>query len=319
LALLKKSAAAPQKGSIIVLTNAGYAEVNGTATQGALDGLTTVTGASRGRNTLIEINSSSRTPLWFAVFDRASGLCAYLELDPSEATKWAVDAAKISAVFAIEAIERIDANHLFQNASEYEAKFNRRIFGGNEFRIVTIANAVAAGAPAYVIRTIEYHNHFCPGVTSGILMALYVKNNFSAGKSGYFVHTLEPWCKEDALMLLLNATPATESYAVSYPADADKAARSQEAKNASTIIYRKNEKSNRWEGLVLAFEWPDTACPKRGGVTDKLCADLWYLGRLGKPEEFVKVVKRFELPDGISPKDWTKPGTDPLRKLGLAK
>jgi formylmethanofuran dehydrogenase subunit E-like metal-binding protein len=224
------------------------------------------------------------------------------------------------ALFSISATERIDAAHLFQHAAEYEAKFSNKVFGGNDFRIVTIANAVAAGAPPYLIRTVEFHNHYCPGITSGILTALYIKAHFPSPKSGYFVHALEHWCKEDALMLLLNASPATGSYAVSYPSEAEKAARTKEAKDAGTIVYRQDDKTKKWQGLVLSFEWAETSCGKKGnGVIDKLCADLWYLERIGKPENFVKIIKTFELPDGVAPKDWVRPGTDPLKMLGLAK
>lgn len=311
----------PSPGSLIVMTNAGYAEANGASTQGTLDGLASITGASRGKNTLIEINSGSWTPLWFAVFDKGSGYCAYLEPDPAEIAKISAGPKKFSAaLFSIAAIERIDAAYLYTHASDYSAKFKNRIFGGNEFRIVSIANAVAAGAPQYVVRTLEAHNHFCPGVTSGILMARYVRTHFPSPKSGYFVQSLDPYCKEDALMLLLQATPATKSYAVIYPGDADKKSIVPKARNASTIVYRKDSASGRWKGLVLGFEWGSPSCPETGNsIVDKVCADLWYLKRLGNPEDFVKVIREFELPAGVSPEDLTRPHAQPLKAIGLSK
>lgn len=72
--------------------------------------------------------------------------------------------------------------------------------------------------------------------------------------------------------------------------------------------------------MVLGFEWAGTSCPKTGnGIIDKLCDDLWYLERMEKPEDFVKVIKAFELPDGISPRDWARPGLNPLKMLGFIK
>ncbi len=319
--IAKASSSKPSKGNMIVMTNAGYAEVNGSCTQGSLDGLASVTGVSRGKNTLVEISSSSWTPLWFAVFDKVSGFCAYLEPKPAEAAK-PTEGSKIffPALFAVAAAERIDAEYLFTHASEYNAKFKKRVFGGNEFRVISIANGVAAGAPEYVVRTFKVHNHYCPGVTSGILMAQYVKNHFPSPKTGYFVQALDPYCKEDALMLLLNATPATKSYAVIYPTDSDKKAAVAEAKNASTIVYRKDHETGRWKGLVLGFEWASTSCPKTGvDIVDKVCADLWYLKRIGKPEDFVKVIKEFDLPEGVAPEDLTRPHANPLKAIGLAK
>lgn len=66
-------------GNHIVLSNAGYAEVNEQTTMAALDGLSEVIGVSRGANTLVEVHSAPRAPLWFAVFNKKNRL---LRLSP---------------------------------------------------------------------------------------------------------------------------------------------------------------------------------------------------------------------------------------------
>jgi len=306
---MKKAGAKPQKGDIIVLTNAGYAEVNGGATQGALDGLAEVTGAVRGNNTLVEIHSSPWTKLWFAVYDKRSGLCSYMESSLSG-----------DGAFDVQALEKIDFAHLSSHAEQYKTKFDKKVFGGNEFRIVSIVNAVVEGAPSYAVRAFEFHDHYCPGVTSGIMMAGYLKKNFPpVSGSDYFVQAIQPWCKEDALMVLLNATPGKGGYSVNYPTDADLERLLPEVKDASTVVYRKKKDGKIWEGIVIAFKWAeDTQCPETGnGIVDKVCTDLWYLKRIEHPEEFITVVKSFELPEGVSPKDWAAPGVNYMEKLGL--
>lgn len=309
---MQLAGAAPAAGKMVVLTNAGYAEVGGASTLGALDGIAAPAGVSRGRGTLLEIQSAPWKPLWFAVYDPASGFCAYLEVDAA--------AFSNAAPFGCISLERIDATHLYRHAESWQAKFDARVFGGNEFRIIAIANAAAAGAPACALRVFEFHDHYCPGVTSGILMAEYVKSRFPAGKSGYFVHAVEPWCKEDALMVLLNVTPGKRGYAVSYPNASDKAAKAPEARGAATIVYRQDDATGRWEGRVLGFQWAETDCPKTGsGLIDKLCMDLWYLARLDRPGDFVQVIKTFQLPEGVTPRDWARPGVDPLEKLGFIR
>jgi hypothetical protein len=121
-------------------------------------------------------------------------------------------------------------------------------------------------------------------------------------------------------MVLLNATPGKKSYAVTYSSKEDIARRVPDAQNASTIIYRKSEESARWEGLVLGFEWAKTSCSTTGNsIVDKLCDDLWYLEHMDNPEKFVTVIRKFELPEGISPSDWARPGVDPLQMMGLTK
>jgi formylmethanofuran dehydrogenase subunit E-like metal-binding protein len=321
LRLLDKAAATPCKKNLVALTNAGYAEVALSSTQGALDGLTEVAGVSRGRNTLVEVHASFDSPLWFAFFDKDSGYCAYLQVDPTAAVKVAGGPSPLSGeLFDVKTTQRIDAAYLYRHAADPDAPWTGTPFGGNAFRIITIANAVAAGAPADLVRAVEFHDHFCPGVTSGLFMARYLKKHFPPGKGGYFVQAVQPWCKEDALMVLLNATPGKGGYAVRYPTPGENARRLAEAQNASTIVYRENPQGTGWEGVVLGFEWAQTSCAKTdNGMVDKLCADLWYLERLNATEDFIKVIKRFTLPDGVAPKDWARPGVDPMQKLGLMK
>lgn len=318
---IEESGAVPEKGNLIVLTNSGYAEVGDTPTQGALDGLSAVTGATRGRNTLVEVHSAPWTPLWFAVYDKISGYCSYLEIDDGvEVGTGGGSQVQGTPLFKRNAVARIDAEYLYAHAEEYNTKFQEKIFGGNEFRIVTIANAVAAGAPADTVRAFEFHDHYCPGVTSGILIANYLKKHFPAGDGGYFIQSVSPWCKEDALIAILNTTHGKKGYAVYYPSDEDMAGRTTEAASADTIVYRENASAEKWEGLVIGFKWAATSCPETGNsYVDKLCSDLWYLERVKAPEEFVGVVKRFELPEGTIPTDWARPGVDPLEKLGMLK
>ncbi len=313
IALISKTASKPEKENLIVLTNAGYSEPGGDATQGALDGLVSVTAAGRGRNTLVEIHSDPWTPLWFAVFDKGSGYCTYLEINNKVHDTAAED------FFINISVERIDADYLYDHAKEYNDKFDKKIFGGNEFRILTIANAISEGAPSYVVRSFEFHDHYCPGVNSGILMANYLKKNFPPDDKGYFIQSVTPWCKEDALQVMLNVTAGKKSYSLYHPSDSDIAARKSEFKDVSTIAYRHNKKSNQWEGIALSFVWADTKLPSTGnGLIDKVRDALWYLDYLDKPEDFVKVIKSFELPEDVTPEEWARPGVDPMEKISNA-
>ena len=317
---MKKAGAAPERGNIIVVTNAGYAEVNGSSTQGALDGLAGISGASRGKNTLVEIHSAPWVKLWFALYDRASGLCSYMEVNPGVTGYPAENLKTRSAdLFNFQALEKISFEYMNAHADEYASKFENKIFGGNEFRVISIVNAIAEGAPTQAVRAFEFHDHYCPGVTSGIMMAGYIKGHFSpdAGDD-YFVQAVDPWCKEDALILLLNATPGKGAYAVNYPSDSDLERLPPEVRDASTIFYLKDNKTGKWKGFILAFEWADTGCDKSGNsLIDKICADLWYLKHIDKPGNFVKVVKRFELPEGVEPDDYARPGINPMEELEL--
>jgi hypothetical protein len=71
----------PRSGDFIALSNAGHSEVNGRATQAALDGLSSIVKVSRGNYSMVEIQSRAELPLWFAIFHKGSGICTYLEVD----------------------------------------------------------------------------------------------------------------------------------------------------------------------------------------------------------------------------------------------
>ncbi len=322
VAMIKQKNSAVKSENLIAMTNAGYAEIRGQSTMGYIDGLTMVTHTRRGNHTLLEIHSHYDAPLWCAVYDKHSGNCAYLQFDSA---KIFGDIQKVPAseMFAVAAVERIDAEHLYANAEASNKKFADKIFGGNEFRIVTILNAVAKDAPAYAVRAFEFHDHYCPGVTSGIVMVNYVKKHFPLTPGGsYFVQSVQPWCKEDALITLLNATPGKRGYSVLYSTEADRAAWKEEAKQAATIVYRQDSATKKWDGIVLGFDWDrDTGCPDYGkrSILNKLCQDLWYLEKMDQPEDFVKVIKTFEVPEGQTPRDWAKPGADPMKLLKLAE
>lgn len=323
----------PGIGLPVVLTNAGYAELNGSSTEGCLDGLKEITHATRGKNTLLEIHSRYDDALWFAVYYPGNGMCAYMEVNPDAVPKLfanvdsgsyyqiAVDinAVELSELFSIMSAENIKPENLYADTAFYDDKFNtQKVFGKNAFRVVTIANAAAYGAPHYAVKAFEFHDHYCPGITSGIMMASYIKKNFP--RTSYFVQGINPWCKEDALMVILNATPGKSGYAVTYPTAEDTAKWKEGFEGAATIIYGQNKTTDKWEGKLLSFTWAEGVCSEYSvSIINKLCMDLYYIDHLNEPELYVKVLKEFELPEGETPKDWARPGVDPMKKLGLVE
>ncbi|WP_419655692.1 hypothetical protein Dvar_47890 [Desulfosarcina variabilis str. Montpellier] len=316
--MLKEQVSWINSKDLIALSNAGYAEVYSEVTMGALDGLSRTLGVSRGNNSLVEIHSAAGKDLWFAIYHQRSGYCVYLQVDPDALNSGlGYGQGDRQSIFSIAVIEQINAAHLFENAELYAEKFSNSIFGGNEFRIVTICNAVAKDAPAYAVRSFEFHDHYCPGVTGGILMAQYIKGFYPIDNGGsYFVQGVSPSCKEDALMVMLNTTPGKKGYSVTFPTDEDIAAWPEWAQTARNVIYWKETSSSPWIALVLEKLSADTGCPDYGNsVLTKLCSDLWYLDRLDQPEEFITVLKEIELPEGAEPKDYARPGVDPILLL----
>jgi formylmethanofuran dehydrogenase subunit E-like metal-binding protein len=153
-------------------------------------------------------------------------------------------------------------------------------------------------------------------------MANYAKKFFTRSETeSWFVQGVQPWCKEDALMVMLNATPGKSGYGVTYSTASDRAA--WDYPNAATIIYHKNATDTQWQGIVLSFAFRDgqtTGCAKYTDATiNKLCADMWFLEKLDDQdtiETLIKVERKFKLPAGKQPKDYAAPGVDVMKEVG---
>lgn len=303
----------------VVVTNAGYAMPEGHSTQGCLDGISEATGATVGASTLISLQARFDQPLWFGIYVPESGMCAYLEYDNASAA--GVLAGKTTPVAAATSqVARIDADYLFAHEEEFSARMKEGLFGGNAFRLITTANAAAMGCDNEALRSIQVHDHFCPGVSSGVVLANYVRHNLVASPdTKVFVLTIKPWCKEDALTTLLNATPGKRSYGVLYPAKDQDADWPEALKKACTIFFTKTG-DQPWRGHMLGFDFDRvrTACADKSFknmVLSKLYMDIWFMENMDKAETMVEKLKEFELEPGKTPKDYLRPGTELIGML----
>ena len=305
----------------IVLTNAGFARPGEHSSRGCLDGLAQATGTSVGASTLLRLQSRFDQPLWFAFYLQNSGRCAYLQLDSEQAAQALAGRCSGKPAFALEQSTRIDADFLLKDPEAFQAECRQGLFGGNVFRVVTAANAAVAKCPDELITAIEVHDHYCPGVTSGVLLVRFIRNRLFPDdpETNCFVLGLDPWCKEDALITLLNATPGKKGYGVIYPDKDGVAAWPEPLNQASTAVFFQKE-GQPWQGWILGFDFAKAkklySGPKTAGkILNKLGMDLWFLEYLDRPETFVSVLKTVEFKAGQSPKMLLRPGVDPVDLL----
>jgi len=305
----------------IVLTNAGYARPGGLSTLGCLDGLARGTGASQGSSTLLSLQARFDQPLWFAFYNTRSGRCAYLQVDPGKARDAVSPETQRSGIFAVQQTARIEAGHVLSQAKEFIARAGQGLFGQNLFRVVTAANAAAQDCPDDLLTAIRLHDHYCPGVTSGVLMVRFIQEEILSGdpSSPCFVLSLDPWCKEDALTTLLNATPGKRSYGVIYPEEGRVSAWPKPLDKTSTVVFKRTS-SGGWQARLLRFDFAKAkemfTGPGSGNpIVDKLAMDLWFMDYLDRPGAFVSEVARLELPEGMHPKALLRPGANPVEML----
>lgn len=305
---------------VIVTTNAGYAMPGELSTKGCLDGVSEATGAKVGASTLLTLQGRFDQPLWFAFFSKKTGQCAYLEYDSISAAKALNGVSPESLKAGVAQTARIDADYLFAHADDFSAKLKKGLFGNNAFRIVTTSNAAARDCDSETLMAVQVHDHFCPGVSSGIVMANYVRHKLlPSPDAGCFVLSVNPWCKEDALTTLLNTTPGKRGYAVVYPTAKQRAAWPAPLDQACSVIFTQ-QKGQPWHGTVLGFDFAKAKAEygkKSYGnkIIDKLNADLWFMDNMDRAEAMVKPLKEFDLESGMIPRDLMQPGVDLIGML----
>jgi len=349
-----------ERGSsdILALTDAGYmAKVGEYTTEKALDGLMMTSGLSRGKNNLLNIHKPYNSPLWFAFFNKDTKECLYLEVNMSVLKKYIEREKKDrfvleefmkledEEIFAKISKENIDANKLLENPEEWQEKMKAKVFGGNEFSIITICNVWAyKELPSDFARAVELHDHICPGLTSGYLIAKYVEKNFPTKypRYEYIVIAIPPWCKDDAIIQYFETNVGHKRLFVKWLTGEQKKEilgyLPEELKDYSTadIFIRWEKGKPKGEGILVGFNWSKFyEETKPAGVSLKeykkwikdfktwrwwwvrLRGDLYLADYMEKPEEFVTIMKRFDVNNQTYIEKLESAGVNPLVEIGL--
>ena len=331
--------------NILALTDAGYVPMIGDyTTEKALNGVTLTSGASRGKANLINVHKPYNSPLWFAFFDKESKECVYLEADSKvlktyldrekterEATLSDFMSLKDEEIFTRIAKENIDADKLLSDPEPWQEKMVAKVFGGNEFSLITLSNVWAKGLPNDFLKCAELHDHICPGLTSGYLIAEYVKNELPSSdpRREYTVIAIPPWCKDDVLITIFETNVGHKRMFVKWLTKEQRAALPKEAKNVADIIIKEDQKTGEREGIVVAFDWDKAFEGSGTNATDlrdfgtykwwwvRLKMDLWMMDYLDRPETFVSTLKTFTVESPGEIEKLKSAGVNPLVELGI--
>ena len=317
--------------NILAMTDAGHAiiggKVGGTTTEECIDGVIASSGCTIGKANLLLIHRSKEKPLWFAFFNKSSGECVYLEANNSV---FGLSVAEVVAlpddkVFTKIAKANIGADELFANPEAWP-----KVFGGNEFSIITIANVWAKCAPYEFMKAAEFHNHICPGLTSGYIIVKYLDENLplQSSRDKYEIIACPPWCKDDAFQVIFDKTVGKRFVAMHLTPEDQKQLPEYYAgpgKGGVAGIYiRWNGTTNTGHGMVLAYNRtktrevsniPPSLESYRG--PRKLKTVLSLMDYLDQPETFVTVVKEFDLNGKAELMDLKYAGNNPYVELGL--
>lgn len=310
--------AAPEM--MLVITNAGYVRLQGKETAPLLDGLQQVIGVSPGKGNLLVLHEAPYKPLFVFCYNAKTDKAAYLEFSVKGT---AGGAENISLTKETE-----EEAFLVRQAQtgKVEEWGKEKKFGGNEYRLSMITRVWRTGLSQELRNALLFHDHLCPGVTSGYYLARFILKHFPLAPGESYLMIASPvWCKDDALQVILNTTAGKRSFAVIPLAEADKACLAEEAKEAAGIIIRYHRQEKKGAAAVLGFSWdklraelgwPATQKPS---AADNLKLAQGMIERAGDFEKYVKVIKTTPLTDGSGPEEWVRPGVNPWAKAGLWK
>lgn len=319
--------------NLLIVTNAGYVNVNNKSAAPCLDALTAATGCTAGKGNLLVVHTSTYSPLYFFFFDKETDKAAYLEantdlfkLNDRKMGFAEVMAEKEQTLFKFQSMEDIAYKKITTDPQNWSEKLRNKVFNGKEFSLVTIANLWAAGAPTELMQSALFHDHFCPGVTAGYYLARYLMEKLPlTGDQNYYIISSPAWCKDDALQVILNCTVGKAGMVVYPLSDTEKEFLLPVAKDATGIYFAYSKSNKTGKGVVLGFDW-DRLC-KDSGITfgkeypwrDYLECELWMNRHLNDYACYVQVIKEFDLVKDTLPSDYVGPNINPWKKLGLWK
>jgi len=179
-----------------------------------------------------------------------------------------------------------------------------------------VANVWAKDGPYDFLKSAELHNHICPGLTSGYLMAHYILNHYPLKKDEkYTVVACPVWCKEDALQVVLDCTPGKKGLVVKPLSDEQKERISIANPAGMVLVWNAEKKSGKGAALSFNFDTLRALSPKD---TPKAAMVLAAVEHLNQPERFVTTAAEFDIDEKLF-EAITRAGSNPWEVTGLVK
>ena len=292
-------AVSPASPDLLVLTDAPYVAPQGKPALAQLSVIQRLTGTTVGGGNLLFFQRPQNHPLRVLLFSRPSGEGVVIS---AEAAGYVSEKIQMG-------LAAISEKSFWECAGGYG-------IGRDLFTLAGIANAWAEGAPYDFLKSAELHNHICPGMTSGYLMAHYVLAHHPLAEGErYTVVACPVWCKEDALQVVLDCTPGKRSMVVKPLSDEDKA--KIKIKNPAGLVLIWNAKQKTGRGLALSYDMDAMRALSPKG-TPKAATVAAAVPHLDDPDRFVSTAAAFPLTEERYAKILAV-DTNPYEVVGLIK
>ncbi len=223
---------------LLVLTNAGYGQIDFQSTEAFLDIAHVVTGRSLGTRSIIVVHTPVTESLWCALYRKDTGKVVFF--------KW------MEAGFA----QQVLADQKEIITPEGWRRAASGLIGNRLFSVISICYSWSERPPWPLLQAAAFHDHFCPGVNSGYLSAEYLKTKLPLGPGDKYVFVTAPGkCAADALQVMYNTTAGKESGYTMYTPQRILDLYFKDGVGPATIAMRVNKKADSCEGIVLGFDW----------------------------------------------------------------
>ncbi|MBP2134388.1 formylmethanofuran dehydrogenase subunit E-like metal-binding protein [Methanomicrobium sp. W14] len=303
---------------VVALTDAGRVVIDGRTTEGAVSGITKVSGLQNGNGNLFQINRAEWKPLWFYFYDKGTGKGVYLEPDTAFYNMSESDAAKVATTAAFSKIASVTGDINLMLADTNQGNETEKALGGEAFSILSIANAWAHGAPYDLMYAASLHNHFCPGVSSGYIISEFVQDRLPlTDGTSYVVVSSPTWCKEDVYVTLWDMTPGKGGVCTSVNFTSDSQAVLTESYGTRPagifVLWNNTEKTGKGIAVGFNFDSSEWTGPSWG---QKIYQTVDMVENLDNPEKYVTVMKEFDV-DSDMLKKFQNPLNNPYEVCGM--
>lgn len=284
---------------LLLMTDAPYIRVDGACALAYLDQAQDLTGCTVGKGNLLFFQRPQNHPLRLMLFAKSGGM--------------AVIISRVGKDFVSETLNvgpaTISDPSFWEKAKSFES-------GKDMFSLAAIANVWAKDGPYDFLKSAELHNHICPGLTSGYLMAHYILNRYPLANGQLYTVVASPvWCKEDAFQVVMDCTPGKKGLVVKPLSDQQREGIGVANPAALVLIWNAKKKSGKGVALSFDFDRLRVLSPKD---TPKAAMVLAAVDHLDKPEQFVTTAAEFDLNEKLY-QDIIQAGSNPYEVAGLMK
>jgi len=279
--------------ALCIVTDATYVRVNGKTSEPYVDLIQEETGCTVGQANLLFFHRPMDYPLKVAMFRRDSGECVVVAYNGKhkESKKYNI---------GLKAVAK----------PEFWIELSPPL-GPDTFTVVSLAHAWAAGAPYDLLKSAEFHGHLCPAISAGHMIAQNITKKYPLKKGEFYTWIASPpWCKDDAIQVLLHLTPGKKSLYAKDMTGSQKEELTFE--NPAGLLLISGEDKTKTKGVVFSFDWDKVR------QEDKLKMALEMIPYLERPEDLVRVVKEIQVTPEVIEK-LTMAETNPYKWLGLTK